>query len=252
MTFRSVSVFASLLWFASSTLAEACRLALVLALDVSSSVDGPERQLQREGLARALTAPEVVQGFLAGDDPVALYAFEWSDQSLQHPLLPGWQTVRSEADLVRIAALLVDGSYRSPDRTHVRTATGTALAHAAMMLAQIPNCAAHTINVSSDGTNNDGMKPRHVYAALPFESITVNALIIAPPGADNGSRGDWLRYRRYSHLVSWFQHEVLHGPRAFWVSAESFEDFERAMRIKLLRELELPPVSGHVVATNAG
>ena len=56
----------TLLGLASPAMAEGCRLALVLALDVSASVDGNEDRLQREGLARAPVSPEVVQAFLEG------------------------------------------------------------------------------------------------------------------------------------------------------------------------------------------
>ena len=55
--------------------AQECRLALVLALDVSASVDPAEDRLQRDGLAQALLAPEIVHAFLAGD-PVAIFVFE--------------------------------------------------------------------------------------------------------------------------------------------------------------------------------
>ena len=90
---------------AGSAAAEGCRLALVLALDISSSVDAEEDRLQREGLASALLAPEVAQAFLAGD-PVALFAFEWSGSRVQAALLPGWVTVRSEAELRGAAAAI--------------------------------------------------------------------------------------------------------------------------------------------------
>ena len=58
--------------------AEACRLALVLAMDVSSSVDATEDQLQRGGLAAALIAPEVQDAFIDSPDPVAILILEWS------------------------------------------------------------------------------------------------------------------------------------------------------------------------------
>src|SRR5690606_25524706 len=64
--------------------AQSCRLALSLALDVSSSVDAREYALQNEGLARALTAPEVVEAFLAmPGQVVALHVFEWSGRAQQ-------------------------------------------------------------------------------------------------------------------------------------------------------------------------
>lgn len=58
--------------------AQACRLALVLALDVSNSVDADEDALQRNGLATALLAPTVRDAFFASDAPAALAVFEWS------------------------------------------------------------------------------------------------------------------------------------------------------------------------------
>ncbi|MEL6103903.1 MAG: DUF1194 domain-containing protein, partial [Pseudomonadota bacterium] len=64
-----------------------CRLALLLALDVSSSVDMVEDDLQRGGLAAALVAPEVRAAFLAGPDPVALAVFEWSGRYNQEIIL---------------------------------------------------------------------------------------------------------------------------------------------------------------------
>ncbi len=73
--------------------AQECRLALVLALDVSSSVDPSEYDLQRRGLAEALTDPEVVRQFINGG-PVAIYAFEWAGPSVQAPMLPGWPSGR--------------------------------------------------------------------------------------------------------------------------------------------------------------
>ncbi|MEO0865387.1 MAG: DUF1194 domain-containing protein, partial [Pseudomonadota bacterium] len=77
--------------------AAACRLALLLALDVSSSVDAREDQLQRGGLAAALVAPEVVAAFLASEDPVALAAFEWSGRYNQE-ILFDWILINSPAD----------------------------------------------------------------------------------------------------------------------------------------------------------
>jgi hypothetical protein len=95
-------VAALLASLAGPSAAQGCRLALVLALDVSGSVDAAEHRLMRDGLARALVAPEVVRAFLAGD-PVALHVFEWADQTWQRPVLPGWQVVEREEDLARIA-----------------------------------------------------------------------------------------------------------------------------------------------------
>ena len=217
---------AALALLAGPVAAEECRLALVLALDVSSSVDAAEDRLQREGLARAMLAPPVARAFLAGD-PVALHVFEWSGSRAQASLLPGgWAVLRDEGDLRR-AAEAVGGSVRS--RSDLSTALGAALGHAAEALAAGPECRARTVDVSGDGIGNEGIEPRLAYRRGGFEGVTVNALVIG------GERTD-------SQLVAWFASEVLHGPGAFWLHVRDYGGYQAAMERKLLRELALPAV----------
>ena len=80
-----------------------CRLALLLALDVSSSVDEDEDRLQRLGLANALISPEVEQAFLS--DPgqsVALAIYEWSGR-YQQDILLDWVELHGPGDLLNVA-----------------------------------------------------------------------------------------------------------------------------------------------------
>lgn len=91
-----------------------CRLALVLALDVSESVDATEDRLQRHGLARALLAPEVARAFLLGE-PVALFVFEWASPPYQADVTPTWQVIHSEDDLARVAAAILGARERPND-----------------------------------------------------------------------------------------------------------------------------------------
>ena len=201
----------------------ACRLALVLAIDVSSSVDAREDRLQRGGLAAALRDPEVGAAFLASPRPVALYAFEWSGRYDQAPLLPGWQMIRSAADL-EAAARAIETSPRS--RTDMPTAIGYALGHASILIAEGPVCDFATIDVAGDGINNEGFGPAEAYAAFPFEGITVNGLVVS--GAD---------YEGEVDLIPFFRNEVIRGPGAFIEIANGYEDYARAMTRKLLAEL---------------
>ena len=204
--------------FLAATPVEACRLALVLAMDVSSSVDASEDRLQRNGLAAALLAPEVQAAFFASPDPVALQIFEWSGQRNQTDLLE-WTLITSPADLLYAANLLANGARSVSD---MPTAMGYALGYASIKLQQAPACLFQTIDMAGDGTNNDGFGPINAYAAFPFEGVTVNGLAIA------GSDTSVLRY---------YETEVIRGPTAFVEVANGFEDFEDAMRRKLVREL---------------
>lgn len=103
---------------------------------------------------------------------------------------------------------------------------GFSLGFAATQFARGPDCAARTIDVASDGINNDGFSPTEAYTAFPFEDVTVNGLIVDT--ADVGSISD---------LASFFQSEVIRGTGAFVERADGFEDYERAMSRKLIREL---------------
>lgn len=214
--------------------ASACRLALVLAIDVSSSVDATEDRLQRLGLAAALTDPEVVAAFLASDDPVALAVFEWSGRFSQVDILP-LAPVMSADHLARAAAIIAQ-SPRS--RTDMPTAAGYALGHAATLLARGPDCLTRTVDMAGDGVNNEGFGPADAYAAFDFSGVVVNGLMIA--GGD---------YIASGNLLAFYQGEVRHGPGAFIEVADGFDDYAAAMRRKLLRELMLVSVSGEPMAT---
>ncbi len=216
----SMTFFASMAVMALSMPAQACRLALLLALDVSASVDAKEFELQRSGLAAALVAPEVEAAFLSSPDPVALAAFEWSGQWNQRVLLT-WRLIGSADDLQRAAADI--GTARR-GATGFPTSIGYALGFAASMLGDAPVCTRQTIDISGDGKNNHGFSPELAYRNFPLADVTVNALAIG--GALEAT-----------DLMAYFRREVIKGPNAFVEIANSHRDFERAMRRKLEREV---------------
>ena len=111
-------------------------MALLLALDVSSSVDQREDSLQRQGLAAALLAPEVQAGFFAMPAPVALSVYEWSGRYNQEVLLD-WIVIDAPAKLEEAAAT-VAGSRRS--HNEFPTAMGYALGFGAGLLQRAPEC----------------------------------------------------------------------------------------------------------------
>lgn len=199
-----------------------CRLALALAMDVSSSVDAREDALQRGGLAAALIAPEVEAAFFAAPLPVALAVYEWSGR-YQQSLLLDWTLIRAPADLHRAAAAIA-GSTRSHD--DYPTAIGYALGFGAGLLRDGPDCLFRTLDMAGDGKNNEGFGPAQAYAEFPFAGVVVNGLVIN--GADFEGELD---------LIDFYAREVLRGPGAFLEVAQGFEDYQRAMRRKLEREL---------------
>ena len=205
-----------------------CRLALLLALDVSSSVDAAEDRLQRGGVVSALTAPEVVAAFFATDQPVALAAYEWSGRHQQDVLLD-WVLIDSRQALISAAETIAATTRGHSDYP---TAMGYALGYGAMMFERAPDCASRTLDMAGDGQNNEGFGPRDAYRAFPFDGVTVNGLVINAADFE-GELG----------LIAFYRAEVLHGPGAFLEIANGFADYERAMRRKLVREL-MPMVLG--------
>tara|TARA_R110002110_G_scaffold313002_4_gene526361 strand:+ start:3481 stop:4179 length:699 start_codon:yes stop_codon:yes gene_type:complete len=218
---------ALILMLPSGALAE-CRLALLLALDVSSSVDAREDTLQRGGVVAALTAPEVVEAFFATDQDVALAVYEWSGRYNQDVILE-WTVISSRADLVQ-AAEVVAGSTRG--ETEFPTAMGHALGFGAGMMTRAPACLRQTIDIAGDGENNEGFGPEQAYREFPFGGVTVNGLVVNAADFE-GEVG----------LIAFYTGQVRFGPGAFVEIADGFEDYERAMRRKLERELT-PPVIG--------
>jgi uncharacterized protein DUF1194 len=202
--------------------AAACRLALALAIDVSSSVDAREDALQRGGLAAALLAPEVEAAFFAGDRPVALAVYEWSGRYNQTLVLE-WLLIETPADLLR-AATIIGRSKRGYD--DYPTAIGYALGYGAGLLARAPACLSQTIDIAGDGENNDGFGPGAAYAEFPLGGVTVNGLVV--------NAGE---YEAELNLIEYYRAEILYGPGAFLQVAQGFDDYERAMRRKLEREL---------------
>lgn len=201
-------------------LAAGCRLALALAMDISSSVDQDEDRLQRQGLANALAAPEVQAAILS--DPgqaVALTIFEWSGRYKQEITLD-WTLLRNRADILSVARIV-----RESRRRHAGypTALGYAVGFAASRFAEAPPCLFQVLDVSGDGVNNDGFLPELAYRNFPLDEVTVNGLTI-------GGLGDG--------LAQYYRDELIKGVRAFVEEAVDFTDFERAMRRKLVRELE--------------
>lgn len=220
----------------SATSAHAfCRQALVLALDVSGSVNNDEYYQQINGLSAAFQSPKIINLLLQDPDShVSITAFEWSSQNHQSSITP-WIDIRSKADLDTLAARI---KTHRKQRQGLKTALGRAMEYAAALMSQKPDCPKQTVDISGDGENNVGPVPQDVYSLPAFQSIIVNALVIGDPGPNSASTVSAIRSQ--PHLRRYFETEVIHGPGAFTEIALGFEDYQEAMVRKLARELALP------------
>lgn len=231
------SVASALICLPLAASAAGCRLALVLAMDVSSSVDAAEDTLQRKGLAAALASDEVRKAFFAQDVPVALAIYEWSGRYNQE-LLVDWTVIDSQGTLSGVAERVARSTRSHND---FPTAMGYALGFGGALFERAPDCLYRTLDMAGDGQNNEGFGPQLAYQEFGFDGVTVNGLVVN--AAD---------FEAETGLIAFYEAEVLHGPGAFLIVANGFDDYERAMRRKLERELT-PPAIGALPGTgNAG
>ncbi|MEL6792494.1 MAG: DUF1194 domain-containing protein, partial [Pseudomonadota bacterium] len=130
-----------------------CHTALVMGLDASRSVDGRESRLQRQGLADALTSPEIMAAITPYEGAgIAAMAFEWSapdDQSI----IAQWRVLDSEGAIAVFAAEIVE----TPGvEERWKTGIGAAMGFAATAFREAPaECRRHVIDISGDGPGND-------------------------------------------------------------------------------------------------
>jgi hypothetical protein len=201
--------------------------ALVLAVDVSQSVNGERFSLQMEGIAKAFEDPDVQRAIFSGPHRAMFVTLvQWSDKALVS--IP-WTLVASPEDANAFAAAL-----RKIDR---RGAEFTCMSRALQLiegklLPFLPMPAMRTvIDVSSDGPDNCNTNPpvTALRDLLVAEGVIINGLPI-------------LEGKDAAMLPQWYKDHVIGGPSAFLVTAQGYGDFERAMRRKFLTEISAVPM----------
>jgi Ca-activated chloride channel family protein len=194
----------------------ACDIALVLAVDVSGSVDEQEFRIQMQGLADGLRDSAVSEALVRGE--AALIVLQWTGTSRQRVVVP-W-TRATDFDLLEDFAARVEQAPRI--WRNFSTAIGEALEFSAAQFAEVPDCGRRVIDISGDGSSNEGVAPLDVRGGLFREGIVVNALVIE--GAE-------------PMLTEYFWENVILGDGAFVITANSYEEYPARMRRKLLREV---------------
>ncbi|MFY0691383.1 MAG: DUF1194 domain-containing protein [Paracoccaceae bacterium] len=203
----------------SGTPAQACEVALVLAVDISGSISTEEYRLQMDGLAEALRDPTVSDALV--DTKATLSLMQWTGASRQSFSIP-WTRITSRAD---VAALAEQVTAVERAWLNYSTAIGEALLAAASTFAEVPDCERRVIDVSGDGYSNEGDAPDYARDFLAGNGVTINGLAIEGAVED---------------LTSYFRSEVIGGPGAFVLTSRGYEDYPRAIRRKLLTEITKP------------
>ncbi len=230
------------LWLASTSLARGVERAvdveLVLAADISGSIDIEEAALQRRGFVAALLDPEVRAVIASGRfGRIALTYVEWAGAPHQHVVVP-WMEIAGDRDADRFAAALA----AAPVHTATWTSISRLIDHARPRFESNGfRGERHIIDISGDGPNNKGPLVTSSRDAALALGITINGLAIV-----NGRPG---RYGMppMADLDLYYADCVVGGPGAFVVVADGFEDFARAIRRKMLLEIagHAPPRPWH-------
>ncbi len=191
-----------------------CDLALVLAVDLSASVNMYEYRLQHGGIAAAFRHPLVIDAILStGSGGIWVTLVHWSGVSEQTQSV-GWTQIRDETSAFAFAAT-VDALARPYNTSEEGIGTGTALGGALHFIAPLfrapgpSRCNRRVVDVSGDGRSNVGPKIRPSRNALLAEGLTINGLAILSDEPDLGE---------------YYQHNLIGGPAAFVMTAfhESF------------------------------
>ena len=230
---------------ASARAAEPVDLLLVLASDVSRSVDHPKYLLQREGYASAISDPLVLDAIKSGPhQKIAVCFVEWSGFGAQK-LVIDWTVI----DGPGVARKFGDQLLELPRSFADRTSISGGIEFATAQLERAPfEGTRRTIDVSGDGTNNAGRDVKLARDETIAKGVVINGLVIL---SDRPVPWNAEHTNPPGGLEKYYQDNVIGGPGAFVLVAENFNSFGRAIIKKLIAEIAaLSPAShpaSHIV-----
>jgi len=201
---------------------------LVLAVDISGSVDEEEARLQRDGYIDAITNPRVVGAVSNGVvGRIAVTYLEWSGDLQQTVVVP-WTLIEDQASADLFASRLSEAPLSSGRWTSISGAIDAAV------VAFEDNGfegMRRVIDISGDGYNNSGRPVTIARDEAVERGIVINGLPIL-----NDRPNPW-GGRPPADLDRYYDENVIGGPGAFSVPALDFGDFGRAILAKLIREI---------------
>jgi hypothetical protein len=243
---RAALVLAALLVLhgAPAAAAEPVDLQLVLAVDVSRSMDADELALQRQGYANAFRHPDVIQAIASGArGRVAVTYLEWAGPSFQATVVP-WTMIGGKAEAEAFAAQI--------ETAPLIREMGTSISGGLVFAGQQFDASAYAgdrqaIDVSGDGPNNMGLPVAMIRDRIVGRGITINGLpIMLKPAYTFSAFG-------IPNLDVYYEDCVIGGPGAFMITVDDMARFEMAVRRKLVLEIAgLParvmPAAGSIKA----
>jgi hypothetical protein len=201
-------------------------LELVLAVDVSRSMDFGEQQLQREGYSQAFRSSEVVDAITSGlNGRIAVTYLEWAGSGIQRVVLP-WTIISDTATSHSFADALAIQETQRLSRTSI---SGAIMAAGALFGTSGHNASRRVIDVSGDGPNNQGMPVTLARDEWVRQGVVINGLPLMI-GANTYGFG-------INNLDAYYRDCVIGGPGSFVLPVYTWEEFPRAVRRKMVLEI---------------
>ncbi|HSO46621.1 MAG TPA: DUF1194 domain-containing protein [Rhizobiaceae bacterium] len=201
-------------------------LELVLAVDVSRSMDFVEQQLQREGYSQAFRSPEVIEAITSGlTGRIAVTYMEWAGDTIQRVVVP-WTIIHDAGTAAGFADAL---ALQAPQRLSRTSISGAIMAAGALFGKSGATAMRKVIDVSGDGPNNQGMPVTLLRDEWVRQGVVINGLPLMIGTSSFGFGID--------NLDAYYRDCVIGGPGSFVLSVYTWEEFPRAVRRKLVLEI---------------
>ena len=219
------------LFTAPAARAETVDLLLVLAADVSRSIDDGEFELQRKGYASAMTDPRVLKAIVGGKHhAIAVTFVEWAGDQEEKTVVD-WTVIRDEEGAGGVASAILS----APRSFLGRTSISAAIDYSVDAFSSAPAVSEkRVIDISGDGTSNSGRIVTEARDQAVAKGITINGLAIINTAANPG-------FAYHTHppggLPNYYKENVIGGHGAFLLVVQDFGTFADAIAQKLVAEI---------------
>jgi hypothetical protein len=200
---------------------------LVIAVDVSYSMDLDELAVQREGYAQAIVSKEFLQALRTGpNSKISVTYFEWSASTDQKIIIP-WRVIDGPETADAVATEIMN----TPVRRGSRTSISGAITFAMPLFDEDPyRGLRRVIDISGDGPNNNGPPVTPIRDEALAKGIVINGLPIMVKEPSYATMD-------IDNLDWYYEDCVIGGPSSFVVPIKARENFKEAIRSKLIREV---------------
>ncbi len=200
---------------------------LVLAVDISQSMDTEEQEVQRAGYVAALTSDEVLEAVKYGPlGRIAVTYMEWGGVD-EHFTVADWMVIQDKMSAAAFVSRIAEAPLRQVQRTSIASALKKSVE---LVQSNQYSGLRRVIDISGDGPNNQGGSVTKVRDQLLASGITINGLPLMMKENANA-------WQAMLHLDYYYEDCVIGGPGSFAIPVRSKDGFEDAIRMKLVMEI---------------